>query len=68
LSAPHVPAGLISLPDVERMVGMKRSTIYARMKEGKFPNQVYPSAGCARWRASEIHAFIASLGATQGAK
>jgi prophage regulatory protein len=56
---------LIDRAEVERLVGMKRSAIYARMSLGLFPKPV-PIGGPAgkptavRWIASEIDAWIES--------
>jgi prophage regulatory protein len=73
-SAPHsgepdasavaaVPARLLRLPDVMARVGMKRSAIYQRMSEGKFPKSRSLGPKCAVWIESEIDAWIAKVAA-----
>ncbi len=73
-SAPHpvepdasvvaaVPARLLRLPDVMARVGMKRSAIYQRMSEGKFPKSRSLGPKCAVWIEAEIDAWIAQVAA-----
>lgn len=50
---------LIRRPEVERLTGLPRSTIYARIKEGRFPKQVSPEGNMALWRESEVQAWVA---------
>lgn len=45
---------LLRLPDVERMTGLKKSAIYAGMKNGTFPQCVKIGARAAAWPAQEI--------------
>ena len=49
----------IRLPEVETLTGMKRSTIYKRMDEGRFPQQISPGSRMASWRESEVAAWLA---------
>ena len=58
------PARLLRLPDVMARVGLKRSAIYQRMSEGKFPKSRSLGPKCAVWVESEIEAWIASVAAT----
>ncbi|HEJ3062532.1 TPA: AlpA family phage regulatory protein [Pseudomonas aeruginosa] len=60
-----IPAGdvLIRLPEVLRMSGLSRATIYRRMEDGSFPKQVPLSASDARgapvaWSLAEVSAWI----------
>ncbi|WP_037006439.1 helix-turn-helix transcriptional regulator [Pseudomonas asplenii] len=52
---------LLRLPDVLRITGMGRNTVYTRIKEGTFPKQVKIGPKSVAWRQSEIHEWMASL-------
>ncbi|QND60322.1 helix-turn-helix transcriptional regulator [Mesorhizobium huakuii] len=43
--------------EVERVTGLPRSTIYARIKEGTFPKQVKLSAKSVGWLERDIAAW-----------
>lgn len=53
-----LPSRLIRLPEVMDRVGLRRSTIYHRMKEGKFPRSRSLGLKCAVWIESEIDDWI----------
>lgn len=62
LTAPaltHAVDRHIRLPEVEQLTGMKRSTIYKRIGEGRFPQQIEAGSAMARWRESEVAAWLA---------
>jgi predicted DNA-binding transcriptional regulator AlpA len=48
---------LIRLPEVMHLTGMSRSTVYARMGQGRFPDKV-SMAGMAAWRESDIREWL----------
>lgn len=48
------PSALLRVSAVEELTGLKRSALYARIAEGKFPRQIILSSRCVRWRAGEI--------------
>ena len=52
---------LIPRREVEKMVGLSRSTIYDKMTKGEFPRPVRTGAKAVRWRASEITAWVDGL-------
>lgn len=52
---------LLRLPDVIRITGMGRNTVYTRIKEGTFPKQVKIGPKSVAWRQSEINQWMASL-------
>lgn len=56
---------LLRLPDVIKMTGLGRSTIYNLIKEKQFPNQVKISKRSVAWPASEIQYWIATRKKTQ---
>ena len=60
---PVAPAAarLIRLPEVMARVGLKRSAIYQRMSEGRFPRSRSLSPKCTVWVESEINAWVASI-------
>ena len=55
-----VPAAprLIRLPEVMSRVGLKRSAIYQRMSEGRFPKSRSLGGKCTIWVEAEIDAWI----------
>ncbi len=52
---------LIRLPEVISRVGLKRSAIYQRMSEGRFPKSRSLGGKCTVWVESEIEAWINSI-------
>ena len=50
---------LVRLSDVCKLVGLSRSSIYARVGEGSFPAPVRLSDHCVRWRREELEGWIA---------
>ncbi len=49
---------LLRLPEVETLVGLRKSAIYAGMKSGDFPACVKLGPRAAAWPESEIQAWI----------
>lgn len=49
---------LIRRPEVEQLTGLARSTIYARMKEGTFPQPVPLGGRLVAWAESDIQQWI----------
>ena len=58
-SAP--PPRLLRLPEVMDRVGLRRSAIYQRMSEGRFPKCRTLGAKCSVWVEAEINAWIADV-------
>ena len=60
MNAPYRPLDrLLRLRDVEDAVGLKKTQIYARIAEGKFPRpHKLRGTRTSRWRTSEIAAWI----------
>jgi prophage regulatory protein len=46
---------------VEVITGLARSTIYAKVKTGKFPRPVRLGKRAVGWRLRDIEAFLSSL-------
>lgn len=56
---PVVPRDrLLRLRDVEAMTGVKKSTIYALMKAGKFPKCVYVTAKAVAWPETAVLSWV----------
>ena len=56
----HTRPRLLSRREVEDMVGLRHSAIYAWMSKGLFPLQVRIGGKAVRWHESEIIAWIDS--------
>jgi len=52
------PPRLLRLPEVINRVGLRRSAIYQRMSEGRFPKCRALGAKCSVWVEDEINAWI----------
>ena len=55
------PESLLRLPEVEAVVGMKKSKIYSLLQEGQFPAPVRLGPRSVRWKASAVSAWIDNL-------
>lgn len=55
------PPRLLRLPEVMDRVGLRRSAIYQRMSEGRFPKCRTLGAKCSVWVEAEINAWIDSI-------
>ena len=49
---------ILRLKDVIEMTGLSRSTIYLRMDQGKFPQQINLGSRAVGWIGSEIKEWI----------
>jgi prophage regulatory protein len=58
---PSAPARLIRLPEVIARVGLKRSSIYQRMAEGRFPKGRSLGPRCTVWVEAEINAWVNTI-------
>lgn len=55
------PQRLLRLPEVMHRVGLKRSAIYQRMSEGRFPKSRSLGPKCAVWVESEVEEWIEAV-------
>ncbi|RNJ61777.1 MAG: AlpA family phage regulatory protein [Porphyrobacter sp. IPPAS B-1204] len=55
------PPRLLRLPEVMDRVGLRRSAIYQRMSEGRFPKSRTLGARCSVWVEAEINDWIESI-------
>ncbi|HRN76526.1 AlpA family phage regulatory protein [Ottowia sp.] len=49
---------LLRLPDVEQLAGIKKSTIYQLMREGKFPQCVRITRRLSAWPESAVLTWV----------
>ena len=61
---PKAPARLLRLPEVMARVGLKRSSIYQRMSEGRFPKSRSLGPKCAVWVEVEIEQWVNEVAQT----
>lgn len=59
-----LPTRLLRLPEVMARVGMRRSAIYQRMSEGRFPKSRSLGPKCAVWIETEIDDWIREIAST----
>jgi prophage regulatory protein len=55
------PPRLLRLPEVMDRVGLRRSAIYQRMNEGRFPKCRALGPKCSVWVEAEINAWIEAV-------
>ena len=60
-TTPAPAESLLRLPEVEAVVGLKKSKIYSLLQEGQFPAPVKLDPRSVRWRASAILKWIDNL-------
>lgn len=51
---------ILRRPDVERITGLSRSTLYAMMADGTFPKPVKLGKRAVGWRQSDISEWLDS--------
>lgn len=54
--------GLLKLKHVIVATGLSKSSVYALLKDKKFPEPVRLGARCTRWRMADIQAWIDQVG------
>ena len=60
---------ILRRPEVEALIGLKRSTIYAMMAEGSFPKSVLIGKRAIGWQESAVLGWLAKrVGSSQPAK
>lgn len=55
---PHQQVTLLRLPAVLERTGLGRSSLYAAIQEGRFPEPIRLSARAVAWPSSEVDAWI----------
>lgn len=56
-AVPVAPA-FYRMPDVVRISGLSRATVYRRMAEGRFPPSVHLGGRACGWRPATLQAWI----------
>lgn len=59
--AAAVPARFLRLPEVIARVGLRRSAIYQRMSEGRFPRSRSLGPKCVVWVEAEINDWMREI-------
>lgn len=54
----QIKTRLITINEVEQLVGFKRDFIYRRIKRGEFPKQIKLGKRSARWQLLDIERWI----------
>ncbi|NIF56087.1 AlpA family transcriptional regulator [Burkholderia sp. Ax-1724] len=54
----RVAGAILRRKQVEQVVGLSRTTIYQRIKDGTFPKPVSLGGRMVGWRASDIELFL----------
>ena len=49
---------LLRLPEVEALVGIRKSSIYVLMKQGKFPRCVHVTSRLSAWPESAVYQWV----------
>jgi prophage regulatory protein len=62
------PPRLLRLPEVMERVGLRRSAIYQRMSEGRFPKCRTLGPKCSVWVEAEINAWVQSVIESKGVR
>ena len=58
-AAPVVPRDrILRLPEVERLTGLRKSSIYGLSKEGKFPKQIFIHRRMTGWSEQAVLTWI----------
>ena len=60
INAPSLTVRFIKLPEVEKLVALKKSSIYASVRSGTFPAPVRLSSRSVAWSSAAIDAWIAA--------
>ena len=62
-----VAFALLDIEQVQMVVGLRKSAIYARIKAGDMPAPVVLGERCVRWRSDEIQAWMEGKAAARTA-
>ncbi len=55
-------SAVLRLPEVMSLTGWKRTSIYARMKDGTLPQSVRLGPRAVGWKVGAIRSYLQSLG------
>jgi prophage regulatory protein len=57
----QVSGALMRLETVMAVTGLRKTAIYQRISDGKFPQPVRLSARCVRWKSDDVRAWVGAL-------
>ncbi len=55
---PHYPESFVRLPEVKKITGLSRSSIYEYIRQGHFPQQIPLGGRVVGWRRSQVSAWV----------
>lgn len=55
------PFYLMRLPEVQKISGLSKASIYRHMKAGNFPSSVRVGGGSVAWRSTDITDWLVGL-------
>ncbi len=64
LSAVDHPDALLQVSTVQTLTGLGKSTVYTKVREGKFPQPIRQGARCTRFRAGDVTAWLKAQAAS----
>lgn len=67
LHAAQIADALLKLQTVQALVGLSKTSIYARMSAGTFPAAIRQGTRCTRWRAGDVQAWLQAQAQKGGA-
>ena len=59
-------SALLTRQELEKLLGLKKSAIYAAMRERDFPAPIQLSKKCVRWKREEVMAWLESRPRAKG--
>ena len=59
------PDALLTLPGVQVLVNLGKSTIYAKAQAGTFPQPVMRGNRCTRWRNGDVRGWLRAVAQPQ---
>lgn len=68
MSEPFPASRVLRLPEVFRKTGLKRDTIYRKVREGTFPKPLKLSERASGWLEVEVDRWVADLAAKRDAQ
>lgn len=58
--AANNPDRIVRVPEAVALTGLSRSTIYAAVKDGRFPAPMRLSLKAVGWKSADLHAWLAA--------
>ena len=67
MTATTHPDRLLNIQDLTERLGMGRTTIFTKVRNGQFPQPIRFGSKCSRWKESEITAWVEAAAAARKA-